>query len=118
LSENDPEGAIRFYDQAVQEGGHLFNTGYTSRGMLFLRLGRYDDALQDLDRANHLRPQEPRVLESLAYIYAHFKRPKDTLAMIQEYRTFAEPGSDLVNLELWAQNSDPGGVSGAGKGGD
>jgi tetratricopeptide (TPR) repeat protein len=118
LSDNDPEGAIRFYDQALQEGGDLFNTGYTSRGMLFLRLGRYDDALQDLNRANRLRPQEPRVLESLAYIYAHFKRPKDTLAMIQEYRTFAEPGPDLVNLELWAQNFDPGGVSGAGKGGD
>jgi tetratricopeptide (TPR) repeat protein len=118
LSENDPEGAIRFYDQAVHEGGDLFNTGYTSRGMLFLRLGRYDDALQDLDRANHLRPQETRVLESLAYIYAHFKRPKDTLAMIQEYRTFAEPGPDLVNLEVWAQNFDPGAVSGAGKGGD
>ena len=118
LSDNDSEGALRFYDQALQEGGDLFNTGYTSRGVLFLRLGRYDDALQDLDRANHLRPQEPRVLESLALIYAHFKRPKDTLAMIQEYRTFAEPGPDLVNLEIWAQNFDPTVVSGAGKGGD
>ena len=118
MSDNDSEGALRFYDQALQEGGDLFNTGYTSRGMLFLRLGRYDDALQDLDRANHLRPQEPRVLESLALIYAHFKRPKDTLAMIQEYRTFAEPGPDLVNLEIWAQNFDPTVVSGAGKGGD
>ena len=118
LSDNDSEGALRFYDQALQEGGDLFNTGYTSRGVLFLRLGRYDDALQDLDRANHLRPQEPRVLESLALIYAHFKRPKDTLAMIQEYRTFAEPGPDLVNLEIWAQNFDSTGVSRAGKGGD
>jgi Flp pilus assembly protein TadD len=85
---------------------------------LFLRLGHYDDALQDLNRANRLRPDEPRVLESLAYIYAHFKRPKDTLAMIQEYRTFAEPGPDLVNLELWAQNFDAGSVSDTGKGGD
>jgi tetratricopeptide (TPR) repeat protein len=118
LMDNDTEGAIRFYDQALQQGGDLFNSGYTSRGILFLRLGRYDDALQDLNRANHLRPQEPRVLESLAYIYAHFKRPKDTLAMIQEYRTFAEPGSGLVNLELWAQNFNPGAVPGAGKGGD
>ena len=118
LSDNDSEGALRFYDQALQEGGELFNTGYTSRGMLFLRLGRYDDALRDLNRANHLRPQEAQVLESLAYIYAHFKRPKDTLAVIQEYRTFAEPGPDLVNLELWAQNVGPGGVSGAGKAGD
>lgn len=118
LSDNDPEGAMRFYDLALQEGGSLFNTGYTSRGLLFLRLGRYDDALQDLDRANHLRPQEPRVLESLAYIYAHFKRPKDTLAMVQEYRTFADPSAELVNLEIWAQNFDPRNVSGAGKGGD
>ena len=118
LSDNDPEGAMRFYDQALQEGGDLFNSGYTSRGLLFLRLGSYDDALRDLDRANHLRPQEPQVLESLAYIYAHFKRPKDTLAMIQEYRTFAEPGPDLVNLELWAQNFDPTSVSGSRKGGD
>jgi tetratricopeptide (TPR) repeat protein len=118
LSDNDPEGAMRFYDQALQEGGDLFNSGYTSRGLLFLRLGRYDDALRDLDRANHLRPQEPKVLESLAYIYAHFKRPKDTLAMIQEYRTFAEPGPDLINLELWAQNFDPTSVSGSRKGRD
>ena len=118
MEANDSEGALRFYDQALQEGGDLFNTGYMSRGVLYLRLGRYDDALRDLDRANHLRPQEPRVLESLAYVYAHFKRPKDTLAMIQEYRTIAEPGPDLVNLELWAQNFDPGSKPGAGNDGD
>ena len=118
LSENDLEGALSFYDQAVQEGGYLFNTGYTSRGMLYLRLGRYDDALRDLDHANHLRPQEPKVLGALAVIYAHFKRPKDTLALIQQYRTFAEPDPDLVNLEIWAQNFDPESVSGTRKGGD
>jgi cytochrome c-type biogenesis protein CcmH/NrfG len=86
--------------------------------MLYLRLGRYDDALRDLDHANHLRPQEPKVLGALAVIYAHFKRPKDTLALIQEYRTFAEPDPDLVNLEIWAQNFDPESVSGTRKGGD
>jgi len=118
LEDNDPDGAMRFYDQAVQEGGDLFNSGYTNRGLLFLRLGNYDDALRDLNHANHLRPQETKVLESLALIYAHYKRPKDTLAMIQEYRTFAEPGPDLVNLEIWAQNFDPTTVSGTRKGGD
>ena len=118
LEANDTEGALRFYDQSLQEGGDLFNTGYVSRGGLYLRLGRYDDALRDLDRANHLRPQEPGVLESLALIYAHFKRPKDTLAMIQEYRTIADPGPDLVNLELWAQNFDPGSKPGARNDGD
>ena len=118
LEDNDPDGAMRFYDQAVQEGGDLFNSGYTNRGLLFLRLGHYDEALQDLNHANHLRPQETRVLESLALIYAHFKRPKDTLAMIQEYRTFADPGPDLVNLEIWAQNFDPTSVTGSRRSGD
>jgi len=118
LDANDTDGAMRFYDQAVQEGGDLFNSGYTSRGTLFLRLGQYDDALQDLNHANHLRPQEPKVLESLALIYAHYKRPKDTLAMIQEYRTFADPGPDLVNLEIWAQNFDPTTVTGTRRSGD
>jgi tetratricopeptide (TPR) repeat protein len=118
LDDNDSEGAMSFYDQALQEGGDLFNSGYTSRGKLFLRLGRYDDALQDLDRANHLRPQEPQVLESLAIIYAHYRRPKDTLAMIQEYRTFADPSAELVNLEVWAQNYDATSVTGTRRGGD
>jgi hypothetical protein len=40
------------------------------------------------------------------------------LAMIQEYRTFAEPEADLVNLEIWAQNVDAAGVPSARKGGD
>jgi predicted Zn-dependent protease len=83
--------------------------------MLYLKLGRYEEALQDLESANRLRPQEPHVLASLAYVYVHFKRPKDALAMIQEYRTFAEPSADLVNLELWAQNVDAGGVPSARK---
>jgi tetratricopeptide (TPR) repeat protein len=55
--------AIRYYDQALEEGGD-FALGYASRGVLYLKLGRY--ALQDLDSANRLRPQEPHVLASLA----------------------------------------------------
>lgn len=101
--DGDPKTAIRFFDQALQEGGD-FALAYQSRGRSYERLHRYDDALEDLSRANRLRPQEPNTLELMAFVYFSLNRPKDTLATIDQYRQFAQPGSDLVELERKAQN--------------
>ena len=62
----------------------------------------------DLNRANRLRPQNPKVLESLAYVYEGLTRPKDTLAVIEQYRQIAQPDPYLLNIEKWAQNFGTG----------
>jgi hypothetical protein len=64
--------------------------------------------LEDLSRANRLRPQDTNTLEALAYLYVHLNRPRDTLAVIQEYQQFAVLPSNIVTLEQWAQNFDAG----------
>jgi tetratricopeptide (TPR) repeat protein len=99
--------AVRYYNQALEEGGD-FALAYAQRGSVYDVLRRYDDALEDLSRANRLRPQDTFTLQALAYLYVHLNRPKDALAVIQEYQQFAELPSDLVSLEQWAQNFDAG----------
>ena len=81
---------------------------YSQRGSVYDVLRRYDDALEDLSRANRLRPQDTFTLQALAYLYVHLNRLRDALAVIQEYQQFAELPSDLVSLEQWAQNFEAG----------
>ncbi len=109
--------AILDYNQALEKGGD-FALAYSQRGSVYDRLHRYDDALEDLGRANRLRPQEPSTLQMLAYVYAHLSRPKDTLAVIQEYQQFALLPPDLVDLERWAQNFGAGTAPPVKTGGD
>jgi tetratricopeptide (TPR) repeat protein len=109
--------AILYYNQALKKGGD-FALAYSERGSVYDRLQRYDDALEDLSRANRLRPQEARTLQMLAYVYEHLDRPKDTLAVIHEYQQFAELPSDLVVVEQWAQNFGAGTAPAAKVGGN
>jgi tetratricopeptide (TPR) repeat protein len=113
----NPRKAIGLYNQALEEGGD-YSAGYLYRGNTYSGLQRYDDALEDLSRANRLRPQNPNVLSSLAYVYRGLTRPKETLAVIQEYREFAQPDPYLLNIERWAQNFGGGTVPAAKTGGN
>jgi tetratricopeptide (TPR) repeat protein len=99
--------AIGFYNHALEEGGD-FAQAYGARGAAYNQLQLYNDALEDLLRANKLRPQEPLTLERLAWVYLHLNRPQDTLAVIQEYQQFATLDPDLVRLQQWAQNFQAG----------
>jgi tetratricopeptide (TPR) repeat protein len=103
----DPKKAIRLYNQAIDEGGD-FSAAYLYRGNTYAGLHLFADALEDLNRANILRPQNPNVLAALAYAYSGLNRPKDTLAVIEQYRQFAQPGPYIINLEKWAQNFGAG----------
>jgi tetratricopeptide (TPR) repeat protein len=56
----DPESALRYYNRALSFGEHwLF---LRDRGELYCRMEQYDKALEDLDRANDLRPLTPDIL--------------------------------------------------------
>lgn len=99
--------AVRDYNKALEEGGD-FALAYLQRGNVYDLLRSYNDALEDLSRANRLRPQDTFTLHALAYTYVHLNRPKDTLAVIQEYQQFAVLPSDLLSLEQWAQNFNAG----------
>jgi tetratricopeptide (TPR) repeat protein len=115
--DGDLKKAIRLYNRALEEGGD-FSAAYMYRGNMYAQLGLYDDALEDLNRANRLRPQNPAVLDSLAFVYRDLSRPTDTLAAIQEYRQFALPDSDLLNIERWAQNFETGAAPAVNVGGN
>lgn len=106
-SAGDSRKAIRLCNQALEEGGDFY-MAYMYRGDTYGQLHLYDEALEDLNRANRLRPQNPKVLESLAYVYEGLTRPKDTLAVIEQYRQIAQPDPYLLNIEKWAQNFDVG----------
>jgi tetratricopeptide (TPR) repeat protein len=107
VSAGDPRKAIRLCNQALEEGGDFY-TAYIYRANTYGQLHLYDEALEDLNRANRLRPQNPKVLESLAYVYEGLTRPKDSLAVIEQYRQIAQPDPYLLNIEKWAQNFDSG----------
>jgi tetratricopeptide (TPR) repeat protein len=113
----DPRKGIRLCNQALEEGGD-FSAAYLYRGNMYGQLHLYDDALEDLDRANRLRPQNPKVLESLAYVYEGLTRPKDSLAVIEQYRQIAQPDPYLLNIERWAQNFGTGTAPAAKVGGN
>ena len=113
----DLRQAIHYYNQALDAGGD-FAQAYAARGAAYNQLHLYDDALEDLDRANKLRPQEPLTLERLAWVYMHLNRPQDTLAMIQEYQRLATLDPDLARLQQWAQNFQSGGTQTVKTGGN
>jgi tetratricopeptide (TPR) repeat protein len=58
--------AVQLYTRAIDEGGDhsLF---YRGRGEAFGYLGRFDNAVDDLRRADQLWPQQPETLEYLAW---------------------------------------------------
>jgi len=101
--DSDWKTAIRFFNQALADGGD-FARAYESRAWAYYWLGRYDDALEDINRSDRLRPQNTSALELEAYVYFHLNRPQNTLTVIEEYRQFAQPGADLVSLERRVQN--------------
>jgi tetratricopeptide (TPR) repeat protein len=113
----DQKKAIRLYNQAIDEGGDL-SAAYLYRGNTYAYLRLFPDALEDLTRANILRPQNPNVLAALAYAYSGLNRPKDTLAVIEQYRQFAQPSPYIINLEKWAQNFSVGTVQTVKTGGN
>ncbi|HYK66088.1 MAG TPA: DUF4034 domain-containing protein [Patescibacteria group bacterium] len=105
--DGNPNKAIRLYNKALEEGGD-YSAFYLYRGNTYSRIRRFDDALEDLNRANRLRPQNPHVLDSLAYVYYGLTRPQDALAVIQQYREIAQPDPYLLKIEQWARNFGTG----------
>jgi tetratricopeptide (TPR) repeat protein len=96
--------AIDLYNRAVDEGGDD-SRFYESRAGAYLQLEMYDDALEDANRANQLRPQNIGAMWTLASAYANLNRPKDTLSVITLYRQFATPDDYLIKLEQLSQSA-------------
>jgi tetratricopeptide (TPR) repeat protein len=111
-SAGDYRAVVRLCNQALAEGGD-FAKAYKARGWGYYWLHCYDDALEDFNRANRLHPQDADTLVAIAYADAALNRPKDTLALIEEYQTFAQADGSLLNLAKWAQNFDAGSGTGS-----
>ena len=64
--EGDYEGAIRGFTK-ILDHEIFFAAGYVSRGSLYMRTGKHDLAMQDLETANRLNP-ESAITESIIAI--------------------------------------------------
>lgn len=96
--------AIDLYNRAIDEGGDD-SRFYESRAGAYLQLGMYDDALEDANRANQVRPQNIGAMWTMASAYANLNRPKETLSVITLYRQLATPDDYLIKLEQLSQSS-------------
>ncbi|HYT87483.1 MAG TPA: tetratricopeptide repeat protein [Gemmataceae bacterium] len=84
---------------------YLENLAYEGLNRLadaYQKKERWSNALQYLQRANRLRPQDPDTLERLFHLYAQVKRPEDarrTLRRLREMRP-DDPQFELYELDL------------------
>jgi tetratricopeptide (TPR) repeat protein len=89
--------AIAYYTRSIDEGGDDA-TFYRGRGEALLNLGRNDEALDDLRRADQLWPQSPDTLQWLAYGLSHDSKNEEALRALDRDNEIEGPSS--YNQEL------------------
>lgn len=89
--------AVQFYTRAIDEGGDhgLF---YRGRGEAFGYLRRFDDALDDLRRADQLWPQSPETLEYLAWVSDQTGKHREALDEIDLALQIGGPNPSITQV--------------------
>ena len=95
------DGSITASTRAIQKGGD-YSGFYFSRGQTYGLSGAYVQALDDFDRANELRPQDPEILIRRAATLAHLGRPQEVLADLKIVDVFETPDDFANQLQAWA----------------
>jgi tetratricopeptide (TPR) repeat protein len=93
--------SIEALTRAIHEGGD-YSGFYFSRGESYLHRERYEQALEDFDRADELSPQDPELIVRRAATLARLERPKDALADLQFVAIFEAPDDFSTQLHDWA----------------
>jgi tetratricopeptide (TPR) repeat protein len=104
------EEAIRAETEALKRGGDYWEF-YHQRGRYLAALGRWPEALRDLNRANLLMPQDADVLHWRAFALSRLGYLPESLDDIRVSSTFEPPDQYLLGLQTWVQarmSNDPG----------
>ena len=95
------DGSIAASTRAIHKGGD-YSGFYFSRGESYGLSGAYAQALEDFDRANELRPQDPELLIRRAATLGHLGRPEEVLADLKVVGVFETPDDYATQLHEWA----------------
>jgi tetratricopeptide (TPR) repeat protein len=93
--------SIAALTRAIHEGGDYAGF-YFSRGESYLHRERYEQALEDFNRANELSPQDPELIVRRAATFARLERPRDALADLKFVAIFEAPDDFSTQLHDWA----------------
>lgn len=74
---------------------------YEIRSSIYLTLGQFEEALQDIQTAMKLSPENPHVLYNLAKVYAGQKEYKKALDILHRVITTMEQGNGNINADLY-----------------
>ena len=96
--------SIEKLTRAIEQGGD-YSGFYFSRGESYLHRERYEQALEDFDRANELSPQDPELIVRRAATLARLERPMDALADLKFVAIFEAPDEFSTQLHDWAVNA-------------
>ncbi|MFQ5906838.1 MAG: tetratricopeptide repeat protein, partial [bacterium] len=66
-AQDDFENAARYYEQAVRADSFYVGAAY-SAGVAYQRLGRMEDAIEMLEHAGRLAPDNREILEKLSEV--------------------------------------------------
>jgi tetratricopeptide (TPR) repeat protein len=102
--DGDLDKSIETLTRAIDQGGD-YSGFYFSRGESYLHRERYEQALEDFDRANELSPQDPELIVRRAATLARLERPMDALADLKFVAIFEAPDEFSTQLHDWAVNA-------------
>jgi Flp pilus assembly protein TadD len=71
-----------------------------SLGWAYYRLGNFDEAVKQLERAVELKPEDPTIYDHLGDAYQKLGRVQDAIAQWSRARDFKPDLETLSNIEL------------------
>ncbi len=84
---DDFEGAISYYTKAIEKHPQGW-VAYLSRAVCYCKIGKYDEAVADIEKARELYPDEASVKNAVPHIYAlrgwHKWTTGDAIAAIRD----------------------------------
>ena len=71
-----------------------------SRGWVYYQKGMYDDALNSLEKAVSLTPNDPTITEHLGDVYFKKKKYKKSLEMYQKAISLKHPDAEKLKKKI------------------
>jgi tetratricopeptide (TPR) repeat protein len=93
--------SIAALSEAIRKGGD-YSGFYFIRGIGYGYKTAYAEALEDLNRADELFPQDPELLIRRAYVLAELNRPSEALRDLDFVKGFEKPDDLWTQLHDWA----------------
>ncbi len=107
---DNPMKAVEAYNRALELDANDPNV-LTDQGVMFRRLGWFDRAIENFEKANRLNPSHPQSLYNLGVVYRYdlqnFAKAREVWTRYLEINSVG-PGADQIRRELEFLSSQPG----------